>query len=515
MLCSRIWTLIACSLLTSKGAIYKESSITYEEIGVLLQEDGVTAIDTTHSVISTFVKIELPPVCGETADYNKDVDDVISKQIDMFHSLTGLEAPARQKRQLLAILGTSLLSAAFGTIGSLFIHKRASNNKNQFLQFAQDQNSFNKKIVQFEKDVVKVLKETEKQYAAIKCESRREIVAIQYISKIQSMFSMLKNGVLCSELTTDILELKDIELILEQHPELNSTLYSTDSVAFFYRVAEICIADISYKKEASLTLHYLITTPWLTHSNTFPSFKIAQTGFAREGSCYNAKLPRNVIKANNEYKSIDNLMCKGEKLPICAAEPAKHMMSINCLTNITACSLEKVPCKDNFVYDKAGILIKHSKEVHLLDNHRTIKVVPAPKNEVTFVPWDQVSIVQIGNRSIYSPTFVSSYIRFTTVNINYTDAAQIVIPEAPEAPLSHHTVITSPSIWLVAGSVCLITVALVTLVCGVRKIKIWHRHSLGQLSRIRDERPSTEQNNTGSHEGMPQEPEQTTLIIPS
>ena len=502
---------MACNL-ASKGAIYKENSITYEEIGVILQEEGVTAIDTTHSVISTFVKMELPPTCEGSDESNVDIEGVISKQITMFQSLTNLEASPRQKRQLFAILGTSLLTAAFGTIGSLLIHHKANDNKDQFVKFARDQDSFNVKVVQFEREVVKVLKQTEEQYSAIKCEGRRAITTLQYVLKIQSMFSMLKNGVLCSKLTTDILDMEDIELILQQHPELNSTLYTTDSVAYFYRVAEICIADVSHQQGNSLAIHYLITIPFLTHLNTFPSYKVAQTGFTKMNLCYKAVIPRKVIKVGKHFKSIDNLNCKGDLLPICAAEPAIHMTSISCLENVTECSFTRVACKDDFVYDKAGLLIRHSTAIHFLDNTKTIKVVTQPANGVTFIPWADASLVQIGNRSVYSPTFTSSYIKYQ-IDRNDSADSDIILPKAQAEPLSHLMVIKSPSIWLVAALVCLMTVLVIATVCCARKHKFTILKQVLPKFRTKTSNSISRQSSLPDLEDPPK-PEMTTMIIP-
>ena len=386
-----IYMILCSNLLETHGTVYKERSITYNEIGVILQKSGVTAIDTTHSILDIFVKLETPERCdtnNNTVSFNTDIDNEITKQLEMFKSLTNIQTAlvSRHKRQL-AILGASLLGAAFSTIGSLLIRHKSNDVKNEFHAYAQVQNAFNKKIIRFDNNIVKVLKQTENRLQEIDCQNREGLATLKFIIKIKSMFAMLKKGMLCSDITTEMLEMSDVRYILNQHPELNTTLYSIESLSYFYQTSQICLANIMFLEGNALTIHYLITVPFLTAKNTFPSYRVAQTGFKSKNNCYFLNLPAKVIKVGNTYKSIDNLMCQaeGSPIPICSAEPAEHMDPITCLSNITTCTFQRLPnCQDKFIYDKSGLLIKHSEPIQVLTKQKLIKVIEPTQNEISF-----------------------------------------------------------------------------------------------------------------------------------
>ena len=422
-----------------------ETSVVFNELGVILQEEKFMGLDSNNVMISLFVKSNFsrfnPVAFSECLnnDLGKKAMDLINSTVleyeQLFYELLNVEysmshnnSRSRNKRSILGFfnLGLNLFTSAISGLNQYRIGKQVSKLKEQFEDFVQSQERINARNIRIHKLFVKIIHNVElkmvKMLKDIQCKMdsnilkvASQLVANEYLSHLKELLSPLQSGVLTGRLSHNILPLPSLAQLIKEHPSLNGTIYTDLSPTLLYRASEIMVAEVRTTNSA-LVVHYILTVPFLTYKNTFKSYTLRQVGFMMSpGSCAWFDLPTKVVLSNGIYYSLENTMCSAGPLDLCYSQPVHHLPEVQCLTNTSTCTLLADSCPPfQYIFDKTGILLRHEHKIMALLRGSTIvpaihEISPA-NNGVTFLPWHKYSLIQIADQNIRSPTFISTFI---------------------------------------------------------------------------------------------------------
>ena len=418
------------------SAILKEDAVIYKQLGVILQRSKTIAIDTDYSMVSVFMKLNIPDYrfqCGNNtfgAELNSLLHKEIKRNIDMFSSLTEVR---RRKRNLWGAIGSTILSTAFSAFGDVYLYKKVKGLQTKFLKFSQKVEEFEQNQLKFDGEIISIMRNMADVVNSLNCNSREQQQKLhlnKVLDTLNTMFASLNTGSLEAPLNAKLISPSEIKDILRDHSELSTTLFSTDNVMYFYKSVNTLMADVEYVQGQNLlAVHFLLSVPWLTQNNTFVSYDVRQTGFRSKERCYEVQLPGTVIRTDyNTFKALSDIQCtdRDPRMSLCYSQPALHLPLVLCLTNYSACDFTNIPCKSvkNYIFDRTGILIHHEGEIQVLNRKSPrpfIERITPPKNNIIFIQWAEAKLVQVGNHNFYSPNFISTYLDITPVNTSHVN----------------------------------------------------------------------------------------------
>ena len=421
-----------------------ESSIVIRPIGVILQEQQLMGLDSNRMMISLFIKSHFPlqskspkscsPVnntyTGITyTEAGRQINESIEAALTLFRELVRIEKASPQKRSILSFfnLGFNLVSSAISGFNQHRISSHLAELRTEFEQFTRQQHNINEHNIKIQKMFVHLIHSMELKLSTLikqaQCQTDSNILKIssrlisqEYLSHIKELLAPLYQGGLVGKLTPTILPLSGLRKVLTEHPTLNDTLYKELSPALLYKAAELMIVDVS-TSAASLNIHYVLTLPYLTSANTFQSYTVRNVPFKLPSISYDkcvvADLPNKVVKRGNKYYALDNTICNKAAINLCYAQPVFYLPSVHCLSNVSACVFKVVSCKEEYLFDRTGVLIHHNSEIQALERGAkymtSIKSISPPPNLVSFIPWARYALIQFREQNIHSPTFISTY----------------------------------------------------------------------------------------------------------
>ena len=441
-----------------------KGSLIFEEKGLVLQRDATVALDTDYSMISLFLKFPRPTWKFTGCNINKAkemkslfinlTDPTLETNTRLFENLLKSRfqldnKPAdtnRHKRSILGFLGAGLISTAFSAVSDIVISKRISHLQESFNTFADRQKLLNHKNVHIHNAIVHYLHDyndlVNKHLLNLQCDIDAnqmiltiKLLTLEYNSHIQSIFEEIQRGALTSQVTAKVLNETVLSEILRSHSQLSKTLYREESITYFYQAALMTMANVSYDKN-NLNIHYIVSIPWLTKHNTFPSYRIKQVGIQQTDTCYKVNLPNIVVKGRMGFFELDMTSCD-DRLPIriCYSQPIQHLQTVTCLHHNQGdkCELIKIPCKFEYVFDKSGILIHHLDNILVLnrgggERPNISSVQPSPFG-TSFISWEHASLVQAKQHNFHSPTYITNSFTIPTDTLQWVSHLNMSIEE--------------------------------------------------------------------------------------
>jgi hypothetical protein len=447
-----------------------ETSLLFDQLGLILQESKFMALDTNNRLISVFLKLKKPVSqysiknCDTNQTNAMAINHTINNYERLFEEALKIaqyspnsqlnDTQRRSKRSILGLfnLGFNFVTSVISGVNQYRLSKHFNGLQKDFANFANMQNTINKNNVHIQKQFIKLMRSLQyglKTYAHdLNCETSKHlqntiqhIQSMEFSAHLEKLLEPLEHGTLTGKLTPKILPYEDLAKILSDHPELNNTLYKRLSPAFFYKSTQLMIVDLVHTNRF-LTIHYVLTIPYLTESNTFRRYNVRQTGIslksplklANNNNCVQAKLPSIVVRSSDRYYSLENTICteSNSNVLLCYSQPVYHLPEIECLRNYSTCSFEPIPCSMKYIFDKTGLLIRHENNEPILALERAskpsiVKIKPDDRS-ISFIPWRYYSLVKVASATLYSPTFISTFVdqaatdlSFNTSSISYNE----------------------------------------------------------------------------------------------
>ena len=438
-----------------------ETSIISQQLGLVLQEDQFMALDANNRMFSVFLKLNKPSTihgrmqqCGgtelidhETMAINKTITDYTTIFEQLLKISAGHYAPnssntskSVNKRSILGFfnLGLNIITSAISGINQYRLNRHFNDLRSDFISFAEKVDKINANNVLIHRRFVKILKNMETNLVSyidnLDCQldsklarALQHLKTIEYLSKLEKALEPLEHGTLTGKLTPHIVPYNALTKILSDHPELNNTLYSDMSPAFFYKAASLIIVDMIHSAD-SLTIHYVLTVPYLTFYNTFKSYRIRQIGISLPQSnsnlnsqCVMAKLPGVVVQSGGKFFSIENTICTDSQIKYCYSQPVYHLPEVTCLTNYSTCEFFPVSCSPSYIFDKTGLLVRHKKAIFALERSVSPNIHTISPNDlsISYLPWHTYSLVRFESQTLYSPTFISTSIELAAPDLEF------------------------------------------------------------------------------------------------
>ena len=420
------------------------NAMIFENHGILLKPKGLITF-SSENMISVFRKVKLPTIVGPkncdqkfVGKYNNKLLTVAQKYVDLFENIATPQT--RKKRSIVALgIGLGIADLVLSGIGYGSLRHHINSVEKHFNTFVSTQHQFNDQLLEFDKNVVKIVgqlsSELNEKLAGIQCQilsTTGELLARQFLheweDKIKrSLFSPLITGAIKTRLTPEILSPGELSNILTNQSTLQNSYYAKN-IYSFYNVGQISLVQSFFDIiSGTLTVHQILHFPHVTIDNVFPFFETHQVGVtSKTNHCVMIAIPKHMYLKNGHLFAVDSNNCQVSTGPIatCFAEILKTSEPNDCLKNVENCTVNQTPCKPRYVYDTSGILIgtgnsKTDIQVFAASQNalkKSLKVIRPSEFATKFISWEHVSYVQVESILVQRPEVVTQF-----MNYNFSD----------------------------------------------------------------------------------------------
>ena len=240
----------------TSGPTVAESTLVFENHGVVLKPRGLIAMNSTEQHISIFQKLKLPqitkiPTCQlpVTSDWitqaNYQIKQNTCEFLNMYQNIANPNStPNRGKRSIIAGIGVSLglgivdlllTGISYKSLKSHIAHVQQNLDK-----FVSSQHHFNEKILPIDENIIHIIdslkSDINSQFRRNDCKIAIETgrlfanqLIFQWDHKLNSLFKSAITGQITTPLTPDILSPKDLMAIIADHSILKFTYFSKNA----------------------------------------------------------------------------------------------------------------------------------------------------------------------------------------------------------------------------------------------------------------------------------------------
>ena len=456
--------LIVCLILLWN--IFQADPIVSEDHGILLKEHGIVYRNTNQMFLSVFVKLAIPEVVYHDTQLvatcapdvhnaytlkNSFVDDA-KKKLSKFKTLANIaenNPSGRNKRSIGAILGLGLgaLGLIFNGIATIRLNHHINEIEHEFHNFVNDQVRFNRKIIEVQKSVLKIIDqdfhEIERSYNNLACDSRlmynelgNTLALMKWRSKLDNYFHFIDRGTFGGRLTSLILDTEDLKKVISDHPSLNGTIYAKNP-NYFYLASKIAMLSAEvypvnkYVGPLNLVMHYIIQAPVLIQKNSRKLYSVNTVPLFKENNCMLVDLPKFVYAdkttADPRVVYLKDEACEiNELVSVCyeATSEIEGLSNARCFNAFENCTFIGVPCRMHYVYDYSGVLLSgqpHSEALYLkrgvVPGEKRIFSLKLNRHGTKFISWKNALYIQYENFKIEAPDYVNTTV-WTKINID-------------------------------------------------------------------------------------------------
>ena len=428
-------------------AMYYPNTIIFEKLGVLLKQTSLVALDTDSSIINVFYKVKTrtKKAC-ESTESNRMVEIKVKEAVEIHENLMkihhGRDGPQegnRKKRFLAAIVG-GILGLATSGISSLLINRNVNKFKNEFHEFKDAVHGFEVDQINLDKRIIHIIKEQKD----IACEVEQH----QILEELKPLLAYFYAGSFEKQrLKPQIFKPKDLVRILKDHEELKETLYKISKLEYLYLAANVHVGNVKFDdKMGELTVHFLLTVPWLTGENTHPLYKTKEVEKKNKEGCWKIGLPPAVMKIGAAYHTIRDQECENRfPLMTCNEQKPAPTNNISCLTQGQSCVMSQETCNRNYIYDLNGLLAFVPRTATAVETRKERRIVKIDGPRFKFFPWAEYALITIDNMTHYRPSYIETNIE-VILDQDYTvvgDNWDIPIPPITPITTTHSTTLVA------------------------------------------------------------------------
>ena len=342
----------------------------------------------------------------------------------------------KQKRSLLAALGGGLLSLVMGGITEYQmyqINKQVRENRETIQQIITQPNNEKKQILILKNSIVGITKTLTQELTYFFIEQNCVTFYNSYAQRLQHNLNSrtrMIDELLWSPLsgsnelylTPRMINAKTLQTIVQQHSELNQTIFNAHPY-LLYSIAKMSLINID---DNFTTAHFALYIPWIVpQNNMFNLYNTAQVGtFINGNTCHYLQLPKHIVQVNNEFYDINLQNCrKHGNFHICSTESRSDKPS--CLQREELlCNLKRSQCDKyyDFKLSLQGVLLRNNKDYNTLtqNNSGWTNIIFFNNSRTAYISWHDTDAIQLGNTKIISPTVkFPPIIPSTSTKFNY------------------------------------------------------------------------------------------------
>ena len=410
-------------------------SIVLPNEGIFLKPKGYINLETSENMLSFFQKIKIGQIESPTNcklpwahAFNSALINKVYEYQNWFKSITSNTNKIDKRSPMLAILGLGAVQLALNGLTYASLKHHITKVEREFDSFKTAQNTFNKKQIEFDEVLIKMIHESDNELQSqlnrILCQNLQDfghLAANQMESKLESklnsLFKPVTLGKLNTQLTTDIIRPEDLEFIL-QHSGFQNKYYASN-VFSLYNTASISIIE-SYLDIYTLTLsvHQVLHFPAMTEP-PHKLFEVWQVGINVNESCYMIDMPQYTYLDNVSQKffPVNTVNCKLEDHISNCYEPTPINLKPICIEqDLSSCKLIQIQCKPRYVYGSAGILVNtgNASQVTVQLENKEIQKRASNRYSIIYVSWENVDLIQSDHIIIRSPTLSTPTVYYNT-----------------------------------------------------------------------------------------------------
>ena len=361
----------------------------------------------------------------------------------------------RQKRQLLAFLGSTVLSFAMGAVSEYQmykINKHVSSNSEAISALKSRLDAEQGEIIALKSGLIGISKEITSNLAIFlertSCTQllsdlshNLEFAFHEYTHIVDELLFTIIDGHGHSLLSPRTVSPEAIRHLIHQHDELNKTVFYENPL-LLYSTAKVHLASVDNNLEYA---HFILEVPLLyVNNSSYKLFQTAQVGtFISEDTCVYYDMPKLMYDSHGTFFEIrDTDECtQRNALYIC---PTSSIFRIKaCIQrNLVTCKYHRDRCDYHYSYKMStvGVLIRDNldHDSFVVNETGWTTLLHFPTSRTAYVPWTKVQALQIGDAILTSPNIPRNPI--TMVNLT--------------ANLSPFDFIDSREVSMVFGEIC-------------------------------------------------------------
>ena len=326
----------------------------------------------------------------------------------------------RSKRQLLAFLGSTVLSFAMGAVSEYQMYKinqhiNSNSEAIKDLKLRLDQEQ--KMIIALKNGIIGISREiTSKLEVFLERNSctqlfsdlsnRFEFTFHEYTHIVDELLFTIIDGHSRSLLSPRTIGPEVIEQLILQHSELNNTVFFENPL-LLYSSAKVNVANIDNKLEFA---HFVLDVPLLYRNDTsYKLFRPSQVGiFISNDTCAYYEIPKLMYDRQGVFIEVRDLdeCTQHNALFICPSSTVFKIKSCIQRTQVT-CNYHRDNCDYHYSYKMStvGVLLRDNldHDAFVLDDTGRTNLLNFPPHRTAYVPWNEVQALQIGDAILSSP----------------------------------------------------------------------------------------------------------------
>ena len=464
-----------------------DEDLVYENLGLKAEKIGMISLVDDHALISVLIKLPdfkatVKPVsdkerglidacCGDFLDHDHGRSKGIPASLSTFQILfkqrySGLirdyklradrflksrmnilepyvlpsqliRNAKRSKRQLLAFLGSTVLSFAMGAVSEYQMYKinqHVSANTEAIKDLKSRLNQEQVEIIALKDGIIGLSKEITSKMAIFlernSCTQlysdishRLEFSFHEYTHIVDDLLFTIIDGHGRSLLSPRTVAPEIMEQLIRQHSELNNTVFYENPL-LLYSSAKVNIASIDNNLQYA---HFILDVPLLYRNNTsYKLFKPSQVGvFVANNTCAYYDMPKLMYDRNNIFFEIRDMddCTQHNALFICPSSSVFKVRSCIQRKQVT-CNYRRDNCDYHYSYKMStvGVLIRDNldHDSFVLNEKGWTSLLNFPAQRTAYVPWTKVQALQIGDAILSSPNIPRDPITMVNLTSNLT-----------------------------------------------------------------------------------------------
>ena len=401
------------------------NTIVFEEHGILLQPKGLVALDANEQLISIFKKIKIPAIekpancpCTWLPKFNADIMETTTYYTNLFQQIGN--PPSRKKRFLGAIgIGLGFVDLLLTGISYGSLKSHIDKVEERLGIFIATQHSFDEKMIFIDKEIVHSIARLEndvnsslKRIQSQILDSSGALMAselkLRWETKLKEVFRAILDGTITTGLTPLDLTPTELESIINDHSFLKNTYFAKNAFSL-YKTATITMTHAYLDIQSGALIVHLVMSFPMVEKPLAAYYEVSQTGIMKNDTCFLLDLPEYVYVSDSTFHPLDRKYCKlFQGIATCFSPMLKNS---SCLESLPQCRLNRKTCTTSILFDNAGILLTANKsEAITISTEQGIKATTTGPLGTAFLPWKDITSVQIGQYFVEKPTLVSSHI---------------------------------------------------------------------------------------------------------
>ena len=343
----------------------------------------------------------------------------------------------RNKRQLLAFLGNTILSFAMGAVSEYQmykINKHVSENNHAIIQLKEQLDQQKSEIITLKDGLIGITKSLSQKISQfleqISCSqffsnlsNRLEFQLHEYTQLVDNLLFEVINGDNSFVLSPRTIDISTIRTIIQRHSELNNTVFYENPLLLY----STCKVNLASVDEDFNYAHFILDIPLIyTNDTTYKLYQPTQVGtFLYNDTCNYYNLPTFMYENNDKFFEIRDLTECAQHNALYVCPTSNVFRTESCFQRLdVSCSYHRKNCDYHYSYkvSTVGVLIRNNLnyDTFAVNSSGWTTLINLSSQRTTYVPWNNILGLQVGDAKLTSPNIQRKPIQTVNLTANLT-----------------------------------------------------------------------------------------------